>query len=397
MDSKKRLIFLGIWGATFMVQFGETIPQSFLPLFMEELGISAAVVGLIYNIRNIEQSVLRMVSGSLSDVFGRRRLILLGLILIGLVPFIYWAAWDPWLPLVAMFVSGLGVSIFFPPTEAYASSLFPPTQVGSAMGRFHMSWAMSAVLGPSIGGFLTLVVPSYRHIFLIAGVTAMASIFIFTALTRSDGEHGNGHKSRGEVFGMLKGFPSTIRRLLKERPVAVSSTAVFSHAFCHWGLPTFIPLFAAARGYNEAVIGLALTANALVTAVSLPIIGGLSDRVGRFTPIAAGLLLSVAAFAAIPLAAAPWMLIGLEALLGLCAVLEFPVSQAVMIESLPVADRGSATGVWGTMMSLGGTIGMFAMSAVVSLAPLEWVFYVCAIFSLCAGLLMIAMKGYFSS
>jgi len=79
-----------------MVQFGETIPQSFLPLFIEGLGISAAVVSLIYNIRNIEQSALRMVSGSHSDNFGRRRLILLRLVLIGLVPFIYWATWDPW-------------------------------------------------------------------------------------------------------------------------------------------------------------------------------------------------------------------------------------------------------------------------------------------------------------
>lgn len=133
---------------------------------------------------------------------------------------------------------------------------------------------------------------------------------------------------------MLKDFPSTVRRLLKQRPVAVSSAAVFAHAFCHWGLPTFISLFAASLGYNEAVIGLALTANALVTADSLPIVGGLSDRVGRFTPIAVGLLLSVAAFALVPQATAPWILIGLMALLGLCAVIEFPGSQVVMIESL---------------------------------------------------------------
>ncbi|MDP2900570.1 MAG: MFS transporter, partial [Candidatus Bathyarchaeota archaeon] len=102
MDSKKRLIFMGIWGATFMVQFGETIPQSFQPLFLAELGISTALIGLVYNIRNIEQTVLRLIAGSLSDVFGRKKLVLIGLILIASVPFIYSISWDMWLPLVAM-------------------------------------------------------------------------------------------------------------------------------------------------------------------------------------------------------------------------------------------------------------------------------------------------------
>ena len=124
MDNKKRLIFMGIWGATFMVQFGETIPQSFQPLFFAELGISTAIIGLVYNIRNIEQSVLRLIAGSLSDVFGRKKLIMIGLILVSTVPFIYAISIDTWLPMVAMIVSGIGLSLFFPPSEAYASEAF---------------------------------------------------------------------------------------------------------------------------------------------------------------------------------------------------------------------------------------------------------------------------------
>ncbi|HIH87779.1 TPA: MFS transporter, partial [Candidatus Bathyarchaeota archaeon] len=120
-----------------------------------------------------------------------------------------------------------------------------------------------------------------------------------------------------------------------------------------------------------------------------------SDRVGRFLPIVIGLLVSVGAFALIPNVQAEWMLILLMGVLGVCAVLEFPVSQAVMMEALPLADRGSATGVWGMMMSLGGTIGVFAMSAIVAYAPIEYIFYFAAVFSLASGLLLVAMKGYF--
>jgi len=388
---------MGIWGATFMVQFGETIPQSFQPLFLAELGISTAMIGLVYNIRNIEQSLLRLIAGSLSDVFGRKKLIMLGLIFVSLVPFIYAISWDTWLPLVAMIVSGIGLSLFFPPSEAYASSLYPPDRVGEAMGKYHMSWAISAVIGPSVGGFLALWYPGYRSIFVISGVISMAAVFIFALLTRGDHEKRNGKKVSGATKKLLSEFPATMKRLFKNKPIVAGSASVFAHAFCHWGLPTFMPIFAAKLGYNEAVIGLALTANALMTALSLPVVGRVSDRVGRFLPIAIGLMISVAAFALLPSIQTEWMLIGVMALLGLCAVLEFPVSQAVMLESLPIEDRGSATGIWGMMMSLGGTIGVFAMSVIVNYAPIEWIFYFAATFSLAAGLLLIAMRGYFKA
>ncbi len=397
MENKKRLLFMGIWGATFMVQFGETIPQSFQPLFLAELGISTAMIGLVYNIRNIEQSLLRLIAGSLSDVFGRKKLIMLGLIFVSLVPFIYAISWDTWLPLVAMIVSGIGLSLFFPPSEAYASSLYPPDRVGEAMGKYHMSWAISAVIGPSVGGFLALWYPGYRSIFVISGVISMAAVLIFALLTRGDHEKRNGKKVSGATKKLLSEFPATMKRLFKNKPIVAGSASVFAHAFCHWGLPTFMPIFAAKLGYNEAVIGLALTANALMTALSLPVVGRVSDRVGRFLPIAIGLMISVAAFALLPSIQTEWMLIGVMALLGLCAVLEFPVSQAVMMESLPIEDRGSATGIWGMMMSLGGTIGVFAMSVIVNYAPIEWIFYFAATFSLAAGLLLIAMRGYFKA
>jgi len=378
-----------------MVQFAEYIPQSFQPLFFAELGISTAVIGLLYNVRNIEQSFLRIIAGSLSDVFGRKKLIMIGLIMIASVPLIYSISLDTWLPIVGMCVSGIGLSLLFPPAEALASSLYPPERVGEAMGKFHLSWAASAVIGPSLGGFLALYYPEYRHIFVIAGATSLTAIFLFAYITRNAQEKKSSQDMSKATKKLLSDFPSTVKRLLKEKPVIAGSAAVFAHAFCHWGLPTFMPLFAAKLGYNDAVIGLALTANALMTAISLPIVGGISDRIGRFTPIIIGLFVSVAAFALIPNVAASWMLIGLMGLLGLCAVLEFPVSQAVMMETLPIEDRGVATGVWGMMMSIGGTLGMFVMSAILLFAPIEWTFYFAAAFTLGAGVILVTIRSYF--
>ncbi len=154
-------------------------------------------------------------------------------------------------------------------------------------------------------------------------------------------------------------------------------------------------MLGAGKGLSEFIIGITLTANSLMIAVSLPVIGKLSDKVGRFLPIVVGLGVSVVAFALVPLATDVWMLPALNAVLGICAVLVFPVSQAATMEALPVEDRGSATGLWGMMMSLGGSIGMFTMSGVLSVASIDWVFYTSAAFTLLCTVVIILMKSYF--
>ncbi len=396
MEPKNIRIFWAIFFATFFAMFGDTIPQSFQPLFIAGLGVSPAVITLIYNIRNVIQTILRLVAGILSDTLGRRNLTMFGLAMFVVVPFLYSVADNPWIPVFAMVASGIAVSIYFPPSEAYASSLFPPEKVGEAMGRYHMSWAVSSVVGPSVGGFLVSFVPGYRTLFVFAGVATSIGFLIAWRFTEDDRDKSSHSVPAEQLRQLVRGLPSTMRRMLSNRKILAASVSVFAHAFCHWGLITFIPMLGAEMGMSEFLIGLTMTANALVIAVSLPIVGRLSDRVGRFTPIAAGLLVSVVAFALMPLAPYHWMMPIINAVLGLCAVLVFPVSQAATMESMLPKERGTATGVWGMIMSLGGTLGMFAMSGVLAFYTIETVFYASAGFTLAAALVVVAMRGYFS-
>jgi MFS family permease len=396
LEPKNVRIFWAIFFATFFAMFGDTLPQSFQPLFIAGLGVSPAVIALIYNIRNVIQTFIRLVAGTLSDTLGRRNLMIFGLALFVVVPFLYSVAANPWIPVFAMVASGFAVSIYFPPSEAYASSLFPPEKAGEAMGRYHMSWAVSSVVGPSVGGFLVSFVPGYRTLFVFAGVATSIGLLIAWRFIEDDRDKSSHSMPAEQLRKLVRDFPSTMRRMLSNRKILAASVSVFAHSFCHWGLITFIPMLGAEMGMSEFLIGITLTANALVIAVSLPIIGRLSDKVGRFTPIATGLLVSVAVFALMPMAPYQWMMPILNAVLGLCAVLVFPVSQAATMETMSPKDRGTATGVWGMVMSLGGTLGMFAMSGVLAFSSIQMVFYANAAFTLAAALVVVAMRGYFS-
>jgi len=186
LEGKAQRIFTAIFFATFFAMFGETIPQSFQPLFIAGLGVTPAIVALIYNIRNVVQTLLRLVAGTISDSLGRKNMMLFGMALFAIIPFIYSVAQTPTLPIVAMFVSGLALSIYFPPSEAYASSLFPPEKAGEAMGRYHMSWAVSSVIGPAVGGFLVGFFPDYRPLFVLSGVITALGFLLIWRYTEDD-------------------------------------------------------------------------------------------------------------------------------------------------------------------------------------------------------------------
>jgi len=66
MEGEKRRAFNGIFAANFISTFGESLPQSFQPLFLASLGVSPAAIGLFYNIRNVVQTIVRVPVGQLA-------------------------------------------------------------------------------------------------------------------------------------------------------------------------------------------------------------------------------------------------------------------------------------------------------------------------------------------
>lgn len=370
MGGKERRAFNAIFSANFISTFGDAILQPFLSIFLTELGISAPVVGLLYNVRNWVQALIRVPIGVMSDRLGRRRLMLLGLIILSIVPLLYYASGGLSLPLIAMMMGGLGISLYYPPAEAYASRLFPPERVGEAMGKFHLGWAVSFIIGPSVGGALALYFPTYRPVFIIASAVTSISVPVLWLNVENDSTN----PDLGELKASLMGLPSLLAGFLRNRRVLAASITTFIHSFCNWVVPAFFPLLAHSLGFSEVIIGLSLTANSLVMTLSLPLIGRLSDRVGRFPPIALGLLISVVGFVALPMACEAWELLLLMAFIGLGGSLVFPVSQAAIMEALPDGERGAGAGLWGATLSFGGALGLLTTSIVVSISSLELAF-----------------------
>ncbi len=135
-----------------------TLAQAFSASFQEVqwiviaylLAITALIVGV----------------GRFGDVTGRRRLLLIGIVLFTLASILCGVAPTLWLLIAARAVQGVGAAIMMALTMAFVGETVPKERTGSAMGLLGTMSAIGTALGPSLGGALIAGV-SWRAIFLV--------------------------------------------------------------------------------------------------------------------------------------------------------------------------------------------------------------------------------------
>ena len=151
-----------------------------LALFAESLGASPERIGLIVSVSTLTGVFLKLPSGALSDIYGRRLLLQIGVVAFGLPPFLY-----PWVTdldvLTALrFFHGLATAIFAPSALATVADLYRERR-GAALGTYTASTQSGALLGPFIGGYL-IYASGFSAAFVTAGIFGCIAIAIFYSL-----------------------------------------------------------------------------------------------------------------------------------------------------------------------------------------------------------------------
>ena len=123
--------------------------------------------------------------GKLSDLYGRRRFFILGLVIFMAGSIASGAAQNIDELIVSRAVQGLGGGAFFPIALSIAGVTFPPEQRGRITGIFSSVFGIASVLGPSVGTYIVDVV-NWRWVFYINLPLGIASIILlFAGLSES--------------------------------------------------------------------------------------------------------------------------------------------------------------------------------------------------------------------
>jgi EmrB/QacA subfamily drug resistance transporter len=391
--------------ALFMVMLDNTVVNVALPSIQHDLHTSIAGLEWTVNAYTLAFGVLLVTGGRLGDIFGRRRVFLIGVLLFAASSaFIGFSQSSAWL-IGGRAVQGLGAALMMPATLSIITNAFPPRERGRAIGTWAGVSALALAIGPVLGGVLVEHV-SWQSIFFINLPVAAGAVAVtlfatresrdetvvptvdiagigaitvgLTALTLALVEASSWGWGSARILGLfalaavaLAAFAQIERRVrvpmvdfgfFRSRTFLGTNVVAFIVSFAMLGMFFFLTLYMQnVLGYSPLQAGIRFLPTTLMVIVVAPIAGRLTDTIGPRPLIAAGLVLVAASLGwqsfLTPTSGFDFLLPGFVLMgVGIALVMS-PMSTAAM-NAVDQTKAGVASGILSMSRMVGGTLGV---------------------------------------
>jgi MFS family permease len=332
-----------------------------LPLFALYLGAGPEAIGFAVGVSTVTGIFFKLPAGALSDVAGRRKTMLIGLLFFAFMPFTYLLIKDYSLLIVIRFLHGLATAIYGPVSMAVVADI-AGAKKGEMMSWFSSVTIIGNLLGAPLGGFILHSVPGapnpsmseFHTAYLASGIAGLLSLILAVGILRGD-------KSKADGKGLKQAFStfiSGIREVISDKRVALTSTMEGLQNMAVGALEAFLPIYAVkVVGLNEFQAGILWGVQIVTTILSKPVMGRTSDRYGRKALITAGLLICAISFGSIPLLRNFYALTIAAAFFGLGEALVTSSGAALVADLCKEKHFGTAMGTFGTIFDVGHASG----------------------------------------
>jgi len=413
-SSRKRwLALIVLCLGDLMIVLDTTIVNVALPSIREDLAFTETSLVWVVNAYMLTYGGFLLLGGRLGDLYGQRRLFLLGTTLFTLASLACGLAGSQGLLVAARAVQGLGGAVVSAIALSLIMNLFTePVERAKAMGIYGFVMAGGGSVGALLGGLLTDAL-SWHWVFLVnipVGVAVYALTVILLRESRAPAAAArldvggavtvtaslllavyavvNGNEAGwtsaqtltllASAAGLLALFlaletwvrdPLMPLRLFRLRSVATANVVgiLWSAAMFAWFFVSALYL-QLVLGYTPMQVGLAfLPANLIMAAFSLGLSAKMVMRFGIRVPLAAGLALTAAGLALFALSPVDGSFVlhvlpGMS-LLGIgCGMAMNPVLLAAMSD-VPQSESGLASGVVNTAFMMGGALGLAVLAS----------------------------------
>jgi MFS family permease len=407
---RRNLILIIATATGFTTPFLSAAINIAIPTIRTEFSMEAVMMTWVGTIFFLAIAVVQVPFGRLADIYGRKKLFIVGLLVTILASVLGWLANSVALLFVSLAMMGMGSGIMFNNSISILTSVFPPERRGHALGISTAGTYAGLSLGPYIGGVLTDFF-GWQSIFVLTGLLAIVLLaLIFYALK------GEWREAEGEGFDIVGSIAYAISIVLfmygfSSLP-SVSGIVLFIIGtaglafFARWEIKAASPifdvnLFRRNRVFffsNLAVFisyiatfavnfllsiylqdikamepdraGLVLITASVLMAIFTPICGRISDRIEPRLVASVGMSLNCVALLLLTFvnAATPlWFIMVALAVNGLgIGFFASPNTNAIM-GSVEKKALGVAAGTLGTMRTAGMMVSMGIMMILFSL------------------------------
>lgn len=354
------------------VAFLDTFIQ--LPIitpYAQELGASLALTGGIVAVYSLTNMVGNIVGGHWIDRYGRKKMLLTGMVAVTIILLFYPYAQTGEQLFVIRFFHGLAGGVLIPAAFAYVGDLSSKASRGKTMAYTGACIGISAIIGPAVGGIMAAN-SSIEYVFILVAILFLIAIVFIVKYI----EETFVSTERGK-FNFKDFIP-----LLKHPLIIQASLAAFALMVSNGTLAFALPLKTEAMGLASDSTGLLLSTFGIVALiVFLTPLNRIFDRFRPLILVISGIVLVAVSLILLSYTSSYMSSFIAMAIYGLGFAFVFPSMNSIVAEASSKVDRGKAYGIFYAFFSLGvvagssisGTVAQtldepFIVSAVIMLA-----------------------------
>jgi MFS family permease len=329
-----------------------------LPLYASALGAGPSLVGLVMGASTVTGVFVKLPAGALSDVLGRRPLLLAAALVFAALPFGYLGVSTVAGLILLRAAHGSATAIFSPVASATVSDMAPASRRAAWLSTYSVAQGAGQALGPVVAGY-AIAAGRFDLAFSVAGAIGLAVPLVVWRL--------RGAAPAAPADARRRQFARGVADVVRDRRVLAASGAQAAQFLLHGSLSAFLPLYARdAIGLEPSEVGWLFALQVLTTLAVRPLMGIVSDRAGRRGLIVAGLLVCGGAVLLVARAGGAASLAAAVAAYAAGAATTSAAASAFVTDVTRRARYGSAHGVFGTIYDVGDALGPLACGVLIA-------------------------------
>jgi EmrB/QacA subfamily drug resistance transporter len=412
-ENKKWWTLAAVAFGLFMIMLDNTVVNVALPSIEKDLHISIAELEWIVTAYALVFAALLITGGKLADMFGRRRIFVVGLAIFTLSSLACGFAPSASFLIGARAVQGIGAALMSPATLSIITATFPPKERGQAIGIWAGVSALALAIGPLVGGLIVDNI-GWNWIFFVNVPVGALGILVSHLVIREsrDTSHeqsidlpgllasglglfslsyalieGNRHGwASAEILGLFgaaavlivafvmlesrQRLPMLDLSLFKISSFAGANIVAMLVSLGMFGVFFFVSLYVQnILGYTPTKAGAIFLPMTCLIIVIAPIAGRASDRIGGRWLMGGGMTIlgiSLLFYQRVGLHSTFWTLLPAMILGGIGMAMTMSPMTSVAMGSVPVDKAGVGSGVLNSFRQVGGSLGIALIGAILA-------------------------------